>query len=520
MKAFLATLACAGLIVATRLPWFGDHIYNLDTAVRGTLGWGWSEGLAPLRDLYGSTKPPGLDLLYMGLFKVFGFSLVSLQWLALGLALATALAVGLLAKALFDGRAGFYAAFAYAGASCFVYGPMDWLEPHTEYLATLLVLLAALCLAPLARGGSCLWAFPSGLLLAEAAFTRQNVLLFAFPLALGFGLMAWRQRPRAVPFALFWGLAGLAGGIAPWAWYYRQLGALDNLLLFSWTLPGAYATGHSPLDALLGMPFALGAWATSCAPVAGLGLWYLLQKEEGSRLRGAKLLVLFMLLGGIAAASFGGRPFGHYLLMMAPFAALAAAGAVAVLAPVVYSSKVKSAPASPVAGVLALLFFVWLIAGALSTVQPPLRAIATNDPGSLTAYYAGEKDWLPAVKTLVQKNTPPGSRIAVFGHPSVYIASDRLPAARDFWGNFLTGYWGHASDPKAFAFARGDWAQDIASGKAALVVDLGGEGHERLTDYPEIAKALKTNYKLSIPLSAKAPNVLIWAPKKPVKPAQ
>ncbi len=476
----------------------------------------------PLRDLYGSTKPPGLDLLYMGLFKVFGVSLVSLQWLALGLTLATALVVGLLAKALFDGRAGFYAAFAYAGASCFVYGPMDWLEPHTEYLATLLVLLAALCLVPLARGGSSLWAFPSGLLLAEAAFTRQNVLLFAFPLALGFGLMAWRQRPRAVPFALFWGLAGLAGGIAPWALYYRQLGALDNLLLFSWTLPGTYATGHSPVDALLGMPFALGNWATTCAPVAGLGLGYLFQKEEGSRLKGAKLLVLLMLLGGIAAASLGGRFFGHYLLMMAPFAALAAAGAIAVLAPVVYSSKVKSTPGSPVAGALALLFFVWLFAGTLGTAQPPLRAIARNDPGSLTGYYNGEKDWLPAVKTLVQKNTPPGSRIAVFGHPSVYITSDRLPAVRDFWGNFVTAYRSHSSKPEAFKFVERHWAEDLAKGQAALVLDVGieSEGNPRLKDYPQVAKVLAQHYRFSPELSAKVPKLLVWVPKKPLKPVK
>lgn len=519
MKAFLAGLACAGLVVATRLPWFGDHIYNLDTAVRGTLGWGWLEGLVPLRDLYGSTKPPGLDLLYMGLFKAFGVSLASLQWLGLALSLLNTLLVGLLARALFDARAAWYAAFAYVGASCFAWGPVNWLEPHTEYLASLLVLLACLCLVPLARGGSSLWAFPSGLLLAEAAFTRQNVLLFAFPLALGFGLLAWCQRPRAVPFALFWGLAGLAGGIAPWVWYYKGLGALDALILFSWKLPATYASGHSLLIWLVTPPFELAAWALASAPVAGLGLWYFLQKEEGGQLKGTRLLVLLLVLGGIVAASLGGRSFGHYYLLMTPFAALAVAGALALLAPSLYIDSTRHGK-EPVRRVIAVLFIVWLLAGALQTIEPPLRAWAKHEPGQISGFFYGENDRVRATAALVKQESPAGSRIAIFGHPSIYLMTGHLPAVRDFWGNFLTGYCGHTSDPKAFAFARSDWAQDIASGKPALVVDMGGENHERLTDYPEIAKALEEHYKLSIPLSEKVPDVLIWVPKKPIKPAR
>jgi hypothetical protein len=256
------------------------------------------------------------------------------------------------------------------------------------------------------------------------------------------------------------------------------------------------------------------------APVAGLGLWYFLQKEDGGKLKGTRLLVLLLVLGGIIAASLGGRSFGHYYLLMTPFAALAVAGALALLAPTLNMDKSARHGKEPVRRVIAVLFIVWLLAGALQTIEPPLRAWAKQDPGQINEFLYGENDRVRATAALVKKESPAGSRITVFGHPSIYLMTGHLPAVRDFWGNFLTGYCGHTSDLKAFAFARSDWAQDLASGKAALVVDMGGEAGERLTDYPEIAKALKGRYKLSIPLSAKVPDVLVWVPKKPVKPAQ
>lgn len=515
MKNLLLALACAGLVVFTRLPWFGDHIFNVDLAVRGALAWGWSEGLVPLRDLYGSTKPPGLDLLYLGIFKTFGVSLLALQWLGLVLTLATSLAVGLLAKALFDTRAAFYAAFGYVGATCFAFRPIDWLEPSTEYVSMLLVLLAALCLLPLGRGGSSLWGFPAGLLLAEAAFVRQNSLLFAFPLALGFGLMAWQKRPKAVPLALVAGLLGLLAGFIPWIWYYHSLGELDALVLFGWTLPGLYTLGASPLTWLADIPLKLGGRTLVYAPVAWPGLWYVLQKEEGSRLKGAKLLVLLLLLGGLASVSLGGRFQGHYFLMLAPFSALAAAGAIAVMGS--SGKPCETGPSSRERWLRTLLvcFVVWLVLGALRTSMPPLKAYVASDATSLERYYKGQRAFTPALVELVRQNTQPGSRIAVFGSPSLYLKSDRLPAARDFWGNFLTGYKGHNSNPEAFKFAECDWAEDLAEGEAALVVDIGqmGEANPRLTDYPLIARALEQHYRYSPELSTKAPGVKVWVRK-------
>ncbi len=153
--------------------------------------------------------------------------------------------------------------------------------------------------------------------------------------------------------------------------------------------------------------------------------------------------------------------------------------------------------------------------GRPENLDAPLKAYAASDRSHLERYYKGQRVFTPAVVELVQQATLPGSRIAVFGGPSVYLKSGRLPAVRDFFGNFLTGYKGHNSDPEAFKFAERDWADDLAKRQVALVVDVGqmGESNPRLTDYPLIARVLEQHYRFSPELSSKAPGVKVWIPK-------
>ena len=118
MKVSWWLFACLLVVLATRLPYFGERLYNVDTAARAVQAWAWTQGMVPEHDTVVSSKTPGLAWLFMQCFRLFGLKLVPLQLLALLLVLITAGLVFMIGRLLDSPRAGALAAAQIGRASC------------------------------------------------------------------------------------------------------------------------------------------------------------------------------------------------------------------------------------------------------------------------------------------------------------------------------------------------------------------------------------------------------------------
>jgi len=117
------------VLVCTRVPWFSDHFYNVDTPARAVQALVCQQtGAVPEVDVWTSTKPPGLTWLYMVVFAVFGKHIWPLQLLALVLVGLSAIVVFALGNLLFD---------AWTGAVAVALGALELAEAFRRKLLAL-----------------------------------------------------------------------------------------------------------------------------------------------------------------------------------------------------------------------------------------------------------------------------------------------------------------------------------------------------------------------------------------------
>jgi len=494
MKPVYWLLLALLVLVCTHLPWWGEHFYNIDEAVRAVEAHGWVQGQVPLVDLWGSSKPPGLAAYYAFGFRLFGRHLWVLQLLGLLTACLAAALVFWNASMLFGVRAGAAATALYAGLVSFGFPPMDWLACNTELAESVMVLFALAMLLLILQGATQLLGIAAGLALAEALMMRQNALVF-FPflwLILALGL--WKKDKLALNWATFWTVCGLILGLLPWVEYYKMHNALGEFVTFSWTLPKLYAAKLSLPATLASGLFHFGSYVWIALPVVALGAWWCWSPQSAGRLPHTRANVLLLVAAGVLAVAMGGRYFGHYFLQLAPFLALAAAGGLAF--------ALSWDAYKPLRQLVLILVCCYLVGGTLAVVQAPLRALVKHDEASLEAYYTGESSLVHALANYVRSHTAPRELIAVKGQvPAVYWFAGRKPGVRDFWGNFLTAYYGHAKAKEKFAFAADAWAQDLRRYKPRLVIDVVDRQGPALETYPQVAAVLKKHYKLTATLA-------------------
>jgi 4-amino-4-deoxy-L-arabinose transferase-like glycosyltransferase len=483
-------LLIAGMIFC-RAAFLEDIFYNIDEAEYAVAANALNHGWLPGVDLLGSTKPPGIVLLYNLLFHLFGQSLAALHVVHLLIMIATGFLVVELAMALWGEAASIPSAALFWMVSNSYELPGETLALNVESPAMLFT-MAALLLA---------WTKPkvnwalllTGLLLGIGALFRQSITVFFVPIAVAVCVLPERRLERVSLVASGFILAWLpviavyaATGNLGWAWdswvryplTYSSDAGLTGFFLAFWTNGTNFV-----LEALV--PFLL--------MLAGAALLWRERKSPRAR------FLFWLFVACAVAIASGSRFFGHYWIQLYPVAALI--GTAAWLHFQTGSQKVRR-----------VLIVAVLFGAAWAVGHFPLWR--SWDPYAFPrgmSYYAlGSGQLELKIGDFARSHTSPDETITVWGYcPQIYYYAQRLPGTRDYLCHYTTGYSPGTFDPRyeravrssGHADAQQMFVRDLETRKPKYIFDLVQVTDYEFTfynyslrSYPEIAAYVRQNY--------------------------
>jgi len=398
-------------------------------------------------------KFPGVFYVYKGIFAAFGrYDMFAVHAVVTAVAIATALVAGSIARRAAGEQAGRWAAVLYVVYSAAYYPKM--LAGNTEMFAVLPGALTVWCYLR-AKDRGALWMLAAGACGALALLCKQVALAsFAAVCADRFfaGIVGSRREPVRAVRDLVLLLAGFAAVVAAMVLHLRALGVWDDAVFWTWTyvfhyyMPAGSAGG--------GLLFNL---ATSFLPFVTCAAPMVLLAARGRTQ--APSVVVWWLVGNVAAGMVGGRMYGHYFLLFVPaLATLAGIGAPAV-------SAAARAWIARALGALAVAFFIAAVlfeapTGSLWSPSPDYREAA--------AYVAAHTDR--------------DDQIFVWGwFPALYVEADRCPSTRFVYTHIHSGNSATAGDlghtvPEAWDMLMAD----LEAAPPAYVLDT---SPGRYTDY-------------------------------------
>lgn len=433
----LVVAAVVAIVALGRLRALTDPaLFGHDEALYLVHGMVWAEGMLPYRDCW-VNKPPLLTASFAAVHALFGASVTPHRVVQALTVVAACLVAARLAAAWRGRDAAIAAGVSAALLASTQLPPEDMLPCLAEPLFLVPLALSALLLLRRPEGQesprAAAWSlFGAGAALGCAALIRQNALLL-LPLylagavlqpGLGAGTSVFRRAGGAAAL-----LAGMVASALPWALLLREV--TPEVVFWTWTLPraghrfdpgallGAGTTLLGP-HLLLANPGVVGLAALGL----GLGVRSLVRRDRGP----AAFRTGFLVAWGLAAVPLsvlGGRPYPHYLVMLAPgLGVLAGAGWVAL------RERIRSDRGRR--GLLAIAGVYVLGAVGLTMVR--------------NSRWDGHEDLDAARRSpLLQsiwRSTRPHERITVIGAcPSLYYRARRLPAAPDVSGEILFMRW-------------------------------------------------------------------------------
>ncbi len=479
------------LSLLTHLPGFTRALWNPDEAFLGTQARVLADGGQLYVDVV-DRKPPILPHVYTAAVTVAGHDAI---WVMRGLAVlahtATALLLAMIARHLWDRRAGLAAGTFYILAS-------PGLAPDDAQLASfetfmLPPMVGAVYLALRGRFG---WA---GLALAGATLTKQVAGATLLPLAVlaltgrrsddrrlqttgpgegslhrssarvrvphmrGHPLVAWtprRLRARVVTrsgvrvmqlarlLAAYLLPIGIVAVLFGWGrfWFWVMTGS-GEYLDASGAIPYALSRGFANLGllALGSLPLVL---------LALVAVWT----------RSVKLVWWLWLASAVAAVSVGLRFFGHYYLQIVPPLVIVGVGVLSM-----YGTRVWRAA---------------LLAGLVPAVV--FTALAFNWGDGRNAH--SEK-----LASAIRALSSPADRLLVWGmNPEVYWLADRPPATRFITAGFLTNAGGGRPSWRVGAdyAVQGGWRDfdhDVRAHPPDLIVDDSADSAVAIASAPRVA---------------------------------
>lgn len=430
-----------GIVFVLHLPAFFSPVFDNDEAYIATVARVLDHGGTLYVDAV-DRKPPGVFYLYEWIFTALHTNaLWAPRMLAVVAQAVTAILVWQIANRRFGPRAGAIAGLLSAIATTTLL-PADAQSANFEVFMMPLV-TGAFLLADRDRPAE------AGFALGVATMMKQTAATTLLPLA----WMAWRAK-RWVGLLLL----GVTFAV-PIVFCLLVFGPHE---FWFWVFGGANG-GYLDIGGGLSMVLLRLVWVTGLIAVLNIGILMFLPRAWRSR-RDDLDLWLWVISAAIGVLS-GTRFFGHYYWqLLAPLCVLAGRG-IATASPRMIKRSFLAL------GSAALI--VVLAAFAMPVVTP-------NDHFQKLADYAKE-------------HTRPDDRIFVWGHlPSVYWASNRLPASRVVTTGFLTGHTAaRPSDEVGMSAAvPGIWTDvmaDLNGNPPVLIFDALGAEDTDSADYP-IAK--------------------------------
>jgi 4-amino-4-deoxy-L-arabinose transferase-like glycosyltransferase len=488
--------ALAWLILAVGMIWcraafVEDVILNIDEAEYAVAADALDHGWLPGVDLLGSTKPPGIVLLYKLLFLLFGRSIAVVHAAHIVILIAAGVLLVELAVALWDQRAAVPAAVLFWMVANSYAQPHEIAALNVEPPGIALVLGGLLLAWKKARSR---WAiFAAGVLLGLAALIRQSFGIFLLPLWGAMNLHGEKRLSALIPLTI--------GFILPWipitAWY----GAAGGLG-WAWDSWVRYPLTYSA-DAGIG-GFLQGAYTTTTSflvealiPAALLisGAVVLWRERRQTRTR---------FLGGLCVASLialfsGSRFFGHYWIQAFPAVALFGVAAWRALTAGGRKSRVLLMVAVGIGCIIAAARY------------PTWRSWDRYAPPRGVSFYAlGTEQAERSVGDFAREHTTPDETIAVWGYcPQIYYHAQRLPGVRDYLCHYVTGYSPGTFDPltgrairrQGHPQAQEMFIADLQRRRPKYVFDLWQIDNYTFTffsypvsSYPQLASYLRAHY--------------------------
>lgn len=475
------------LVVGLRWPSFGAGPWNVDEAIHAAAARTLLDGGVLYRDAIDQRTP----LSYYAVAAIFGIcgenNLWAVRMFIALLVAGTGLNLFLAARALRGTVAGVAAGVLYALLATGALFPGDANAANTEWFVAFFTSAAIAFLitrreqlAPRNFG----WA---GALMGGAFLSKQPALLdAAAPLA----LLIWLGVERRFSLRCLLRSAGeyALGWIAPvgiTAGYFALHGAWDDAVFYTWTYNlNYYGPEIGLLDRIAGALHAAHLVARA-APVtttlwsagAVITLHRLLQRQPTTRERsGNPSLVLLSVwtLAAWAAAAAGGRDFDHYAIpFLAPFALGAGLAWGWCLGLARRPAQNRWIRVGVIAVILLAAINAWMVATRARSLTVP------EDPSTRVARY-------------IRDHSTADDRIFVWGfHPDIYFFSDRLPASRFLYANFLTGLipWTNVAPHRdtTYAIVPGAMTQlldDLEQTRPRFVVDCSAGPNRHWQKYP------------------------------------
>lgn len=421
--------------LALRWPALDRQIWNLDEGSTVTMAEMILHGKIPFRDA-ADNRTPLVPYLKAIVLAVAG------EWNVRAIHVTLALMIGGVAVLLWQiGRrlgqesAGVFAALCFFWMSVGLVPPYDSLTAHTGwflvFFSTLGFWLFSCALNPLSRrlAFACGVAFGFSYLAKQPGLLDFGVCLVIVGLALlkGEPARAWRLYP---PLILGF-LLPLAVTIA----YFAAHGALDDLILYSWTYNTKYYVPEVPFAgrltgiyvpfqlALERLPVVLGLIVLAWLGSLGTALRRLWPRQPLATL---EWLILGWCATGLISTVLSGRNFPHYSIQVVPGFALACGWVLAVAG----RAAARWWRGGPKFGavVAAAAITAVILAIAIPAVRE-IRSVDIRDDSSN-----------PIVGGVIQERSQPDDRLFIWGYmPEMYVFAKRLPASRYFYTNWTTG---------------------------------------------------------------------------------
>jgi hypothetical protein len=478
-------------MVICRITYLENVIYNIDEAEYAVAADGLDHGWLPGVDLLGSTKPPGIAVLFNLLFHTLGRSMAVIHVAHVFIMIISGLLLIELAIALWGLPA------AVPSAMLYWMFTNSWNLPH-EIIAlnvespAMVFTLVALILAW--KKPRAVWALSiAGLCLGIATVFRQSTGAFLLPVAAALFLERAHRIRRL--------LVVISAMIIPWipvVAVYASRGALgwawDSWVRYPMSYAGDLGFGGFFNALYLNTTeFSL----ASAVPLAMcLGGAWILWKEKGTpRFK----FLLWMFVGGSIALASGSRFFGHYWIQVFPILALLGVPAWFALSKGASGSHLLLRGAVIVGTIVTLVHFpLWR---SWDHFAPPMGQ---------SFFRLGTEQTERKLGAFVRENAQPDETIAVWGYcPQIYWHANRLPGVRDYLGHYITGYSPGSFDPFSQRAVRASghkdaqkmFVDDLERRKPKYIFDL-----VQVTDYtftfwqysvrtyPQVAEYLRQNY--------------------------
>lgn len=529
---FIRILIIIVIAVVLRAPYAWVPFFNVDEALIAVMADTFLDGGVLYRDVWEHQAPLSY-FIYSLVFILFGKNnMTAIHLFGIGWIICTALMIFKLADKFYGNKVkpGFLAALFYV-IFISTYESWDVLAVNTEIFLVLPITAAIFFLLRGENTQNSRFFIFSGILCGLGALAKQTGGI-VLPALIGYliiiqllqrGKVPWRETIKRCLLVVL-GFSLVIGMLLVYFWMH---GALWDFYYLTVQHPFEYSAlvdfdyfkyrfKVRTLDIVI--PNLL-LWGVACLTTGYIVIRGLKKysvrgvPHEWNSTDRAELLLVLWLFASLIGLSMSGRFFGHYYIQAFPVLSLLAAYGV-----LIFSEKImnRGISTSFMKMVVWTVVFVGIVIPVFKYQKKNITRFIINKNNPQLEYDQFELSFNP-VADYVRKHTTSNDSIFVWGFcPQIYVLSDRRPASRFIFCNFLTGRM--TESPRHFAFdaetddqiTPGSWEMlrdDLSRVKPRFIIDTSPSDYLKYAKYPikkysYLKELLERDYNLEIRISS------------------